>query len=172
MTAKIRNFYDWSADVKVGPLPIFVPWSLSFGELCNAWLWNGASSGSFCFLIKKTEALRKKMMPTSTISRPVEIGLRLTGIWPNSPILFRLLWTIVMGTGLIFQYKYILSHFSTTELSNLIDGLSTTLPYNLLFFKLITLWVKNRYAYSSCIFLLCWNSSLRQSFLVQYVLNC
>ncbi|EZA57553.1 hypothetical protein X777_02092 [Ooceraea biroi] len=84
------------------------------------------------------------MIPTTTVSRPVEIGLRLTGIWPNSSMLFRLLWTMVMGTGLIFQCLYLLTHFSIAELPNLIDGLSTTLPYSLLFFKLITLWVKNQ----------------------------
>lgn len=90
----------------------------------------------------------RAMIPTSTISPPVEIGLRLTGVWPNSSILFRLLWTTVMGTGLIFQYHYLLTHFSANDLSNLIDGLSTTLPYNLLFFKLIVLWVNNRYVIS------------------------
>ncbi|XP_029155059.1 LOW QUALITY PROTEIN: odorant receptor 82a-like [Nylanderia fulva] len=84
------------------------------------------------------------MIPTSTISRLVEICLRLTGIWPNSSIFFRLLWSIVMGTGLIFQYRYLLTHFSVEELPNFIDGLSTTLPYSLLFFKLIILWVNNR----------------------------
>lgn len=88
------------------------------------------------------------MIPTSTVSRPVEIGLRLTGIWPNSSIFFRLLWSIVMGTGLIFQYRYLLMHFSIEELPNLIDGLSTTLPYTLLFFKLIILWINNRYVFS------------------------
>ncbi|XP_011694618.1 PREDICTED: odorant receptor 4-like [Wasmannia auropunctata] len=84
------------------------------------------------------------MIPTSTVSRPVEIGLRLTGIWPNSSIFFKLLWTLVMGIGLIFQYHYLLTHFSTKQLPNLIDGLSTTLPHSLLFFKLIVLWVNNR----------------------------
>lgn len=93
------------------------------------------------------------MIPTSTVSRLVEIGLRITGItewpgWPNSSILFRLVWSAVMGTGLIFQYHYLLMHFSTKELPNLIDGLSTTLPYSLLFFKLIVLWINNRYAFS------------------------
>ncbi|XP_070150830.1 uncharacterized protein [Polyergus mexicanus] len=84
------------------------------------------------------------MVVTSTVSRPVEIGLRFTGIWPNSSINFRLLWSTVMGTGLIFQYQYLLTHFKIEELPNLIDGLSTTLPYNLLFFKLIILWINNR----------------------------
>ncbi|XP_036141371.1 uncharacterized protein LOC105831969 [Monomorium pharaonis] len=93
---------------------------------------------------KQKSGILDVMIPISTVSRPVEIGLRLTGIWPNSPIFFRLLWTLVMGTGLIFQYHYLLTHFSTKDLPNLIDGLSTTLPYSLLFFKLIVLWVKNR----------------------------
>ncbi|XP_012063162.1 PREDICTED: odorant receptor 4-like [Atta cephalotes] len=84
------------------------------------------------------------MIPISTVSRSVEIGLHLTGIWPNSSIFFKLLWTLVMGIGLIFQYYYLLTHFSTKELPNLIDGLSTTLPHSLLFFKLIVLWVNHR----------------------------
>ncbi|XP_011862414.1 PREDICTED: odorant receptor 63a-like isoform X2 [Vollenhovia emeryi] len=84
------------------------------------------------------------MLPASTIGRPVEIGLRLTGIWPNSSIFFRLLWSLVMGTVVIFQCHYLLTHFSSDELLHLIDGLSTALPYSLLFFKLIVLWVNNR----------------------------
>jgi len=63
----------------------------------------------------------------------------------NSSIFFRLLWTLVMGTGLIFQYYYILMHFNVEELPNLIDSLSTALPYSLFFFKLIILWTNNRY---------------------------
>ncbi|EFN71830.1 Odorant receptor 2a [Camponotus floridanus] len=66
--------------------------------------------------------------------------LKLIILWLNQ----RLLWSIVMGTGLIFQYRYLLTHFSIEELPNLIDGLSTTLPYTLLFFKLIILWINNR----------------------------
>ncbi|XP_011065038.1 PREDICTED: odorant receptor 67c-like [Acromyrmex echinatior] len=84
------------------------------------------------------------MIPTSTVSRSIEIGLHLTGIWPNSSIFFKLLWILVMGIGLIFQYYYLLTHFSTKELPNLIDGLSTTLPHSLLFFKLIVLWANHR----------------------------
>ncbi|KAL0111039.1 hypothetical protein PUN28_012798 [Cardiocondyla obscurior] len=84
------------------------------------------------------------MIPSSTVCRPIEIGLRLTGIWPNSSILFKLVWILVMGIGLIFQYHYVLTHFNTKELPHLIDGLSTTLPHSLLFFKLIVLWLNNR----------------------------
>ncbi|XP_011155606.1 odorant receptor 82a [Solenopsis invicta] len=84
------------------------------------------------------------MIPTSTVSQPVEIGLRIIGIWPNSSILFRLLWTLGIGTSLTFQYYYFLTHFSTEELPNLIDSLSTILPHSLLFFKLFVLWINNR----------------------------
>ncbi|XP_011859582.1 PREDICTED: odorant receptor 82a-like [Vollenhovia emeryi] len=84
------------------------------------------------------------MIPTSTVGRSVEIGLRLTGIWPNSSIFFKLLWTLMMGTGLTFQYRYFLKHFNAEELPNLIDSLSTILPHSLLFFKLIVLWFNNR----------------------------
>ncbi|EGI58891.1 Odorant receptor 2a [Acromyrmex echinatior] len=44
----------------------------------------------------------------------------------------------------IVTYYYLLTHFSTKELPNLIDGLSTTLPHSLLFFKLIVLWANHR----------------------------
>lgn len=94
------------------------------------------------------------MIPTSTVSQSIKIGLRLTGIWPNSSIFFRFFWTIVMATGLIFQYQYLLNHFSTSEdLSNFLDGLSTTLPYNLLLLKLIILWRNNRYVFLTFLFI-------------------
>lgn len=128
----------------MGSHPIFklISHSVSSGER--------AAVQSFSFFFARFSPSSSEfytMIPTSTVSRPVEIGLRLTGIWPNSCIFFRLIWSVVMGTGLIFQYHYLLTHFSTKELPNLIDGLSTTLPYSLLFFKLIVLWVNNRYAF-------------------------
>ncbi|XP_032669846.1 odorant receptor 22c-like [Odontomachus brunneus] len=84
------------------------------------------------------------MIPTSTVSQQAKIGLQLTGVWPNSSVLFKLLWTSIMIIALIFQYRYVLYHFNTDDLPHLIDGLSTTVPYSLLFFKLIVLWIKNR----------------------------
>nr|XP_012219955.1 PREDICTED: odorant receptor 22c-like [Linepithema humile] len=140
---------DWSADVKVGSHPIFmlIFRSVSSGE--RAAVTHKALSGTFAQFVRSVDEANFAMIPISTVSRPVEIGLRLTGIWPNSCIFFRLIWSAVMGTGLIFQYHYLLTHFSTKELPNLIDGLSTTLPYSLLFFKLIVLWVNNRYAFLS-----------------------
>ncbi|KYM97080.1 hypothetical protein ALC62_12188 [Cyphomyrmex costatus] len=43
-----------------------------------------------------------------------------------------------------FQYLYILEHFSISELSNIIDGLSLALDYSLTFVKLASLWIHRR----------------------------
>jgi len=136
----------------VGPYSIFMlSWSISFSEYVQRSYRNlgrnlrSLHSASSTEWTKKWSGILCAMIPTSTVSRLIEIGLRLTGIWPKSSIFFRLLWTLVMGTGLIFQYYYILMHFSVEELPNLIDSLSTALPYSLFFFKLIILWTNNRY---------------------------
>lgn len=130
---------------------MLISWSVSFSEYVqrsyrslvrNSCLFHSVLSTKWT---KRNVEFYRVMIPTSTVSRTVEIGLRLTGIWPNSSIFFRLLWILVMGTGLIFQYHYLLIHFNTKELPNLIDGLSTTLTYSLLCFKLIVLWMNNRY---------------------------
>lgn len=146
------NVLDWSAAMKVGPCPIFMLTSWAYLWASRNSYRTETSSETYMFVlfgsvneVNEKLGILRTMIPISTISRPVEIGLRLTGIWPNSLVLFRMLWTLVMGIVLIFQYHYLLIHFSTEELPNLIDGLSTTLPYNLLFIKLIVLWVNNRY---------------------------
>ncbi|XP_076666637.1 odorant receptor 13a [Andrena cerasifolii] len=47
-----------------------------------------------------------------------------------------------MTTAQIFQYWYLSTHFNFDNLANLVDSVSTTLPYSLLYFKLITFWRK------------------------------
>lgn len=150
------NVRDWStARSRWGPHLMLIFWSLSpdtnvrRSPLPGRSSVRGLATGSFVE-VAEAESQSNAMIPTSTVSPPVKIGLRLTGIWPNSSVLFKLLWTSVMGIGLIFQYRYIFNHFNTNDLSNLIDGFSTTLPYNLLFFKLVVLWIKNRYVFCLC----------------------
>ncbi|XP_076171912.1 odorant receptor 13a-like [Ptiloglossa arizonensis] len=83
------------------------------------------------------------MISINSVSRPVEIGLRLTGIWPSSyENIFRFIWIIIMISAQIFQYWYIKKHLNFDNLTNLVEGVSTTLPYSLLLFKLITFWNK------------------------------
>ncbi|KAK9298106.1 hypothetical protein QLX08_008431 [Tetragonisca angustula] len=87
------------------------------------------------------------MMSNRSISRLIVIGLRLTGIWPDSSyeIVVRCIWIVIMVFGQILQYRYIIKQISCGgNLTNVIDGLSTALPYSLLFFKLISFWINRR----------------------------
>ncbi|XP_026823983.1 odorant receptor 13a isoform X2 [Ooceraea biroi] len=86
------------------------------------------------------------MKVTSTIGRSVEIPLRMFGIWPGSPYvsLCRLFWTIALVTAQYFQYQYIITHIYIADLSDLMDGLSATLAFTLLFIKLVTFWINQR----------------------------
>ncbi|XP_068987567.1 odorant receptor 82a-like [Bombus flavifrons] len=84
------------------------------------------------------------MILSRSISRPVVIGLRLIGIWPGSSyeIIVRCIWVANMMSAQIFQYRYIIKHISSGNLADIVDSVSTTLPYSLLFFKIISFWIK------------------------------
>ncbi|XP_061928010.1 odorant receptor 63a isoform X2 [Apis cerana] len=86
------------------------------------------------------------MIPIRSISYPIVIGLRLIGIWPKSSyeIIVRFIWVIIMMCAQIFQYRYIINHIGFNNLTDLIDSVSTTLPYSLLCFKLISFWTKRK----------------------------
>lgn len=86
------------------------------------------------------------MIPIRSISYPIVIGLRLIGIWPKSSyeIIVRFIWVIIMMCAQIFQYRYIINHIGFNNLADLIDSVSTTLPYSLLCFKLINFWTKRK----------------------------
>ncbi|XP_029163736.1 uncharacterized protein LOC114935168 [Nylanderia fulva] len=86
------------------------------------------------------------MIVASTISPALKIGLRCLGLWPDMPH-STVYCFIVMSSTLIvqyFQYLYIFSHFKLSELSNLVDGLSSTLESSLMFIKLASLWKHRR----------------------------
>ncbi|XP_025073091.1 odorant receptor 82a-like [Pogonomyrmex barbatus] len=89
------------------------------------------------------------MKRTSTISRPVEIGLRFIGMWPDSAYA-TLYWLIYMTTMVIvqyYQYAYVLTHFDLSDISLLMDCLGLTLAYTLAFLKLFALWWNRRTFY-------------------------
>ncbi|CAL1674371.1 unnamed protein product [Lasius platythorax] len=89
------------------------------------------------------------MKYTSTISRPVEIGLRFIGMWPDSAYA-TLCWFIYMTTMVIvqyYQYAYVFAHFDLNDISLLMDCLGLTLAYTLAFFKLLALWWNRRRFY-------------------------
>ena len=81
-----------------------------------------------------------------TVSRSIEIGLRVIGVWPNSSfaILRRAFWMITFTMAQTFQYRYFLIHVRTDDLSHLMDGLSTTMSYSLLLLKLTIFWINRR----------------------------
>lgn len=87
------------------------------------------------------------MMPANTITRSIEIGLRIVGIWPGATyvIASRFFWTTTMLFAQIFQYRHVVLHCNSEDLEQLMDGLSATLSYSLLFVKLIIFWTKQRY---------------------------
>ncbi|KAL0111078.1 hypothetical protein PUN28_012802 [Cardiocondyla obscurior] len=89
------------------------------------------------------------MKRTSTISRPVEIGLRFIGMWPDSTYA-TLYWLIYMATMVLvqyYQYAYVLTHFDLSDISLLMDCLGLTLAYTLAFLKLLALWWNRRTFY-------------------------
>lgn len=86
-------------------------------------------------------------MSANTITRSIEIGLRVAGIWPGAAytVVNRLLWTTTMIAAQIFQYRHMALHLNSEDISQLMDGLSATLSYSLLCVKLIVFWTKQRY---------------------------
>lgn len=86
-------------------------------------------------------------MSANTITRSIEIGLRIVGIWPGATyvIASRFFWTTTMLFAQIFQYRHVVLHCNSEDLEQLMDGLSATLSYSLLFVKLIVFWTKQRY---------------------------
>ncbi|XP_011065213.1 PREDICTED: odorant receptor 13a-like [Acromyrmex echinatior] len=85
-------------------------------------------------------------MSANTITRSIEIGLRIVGIWPGATyaIISRLFWTTTMIVAQIFQYRHMAMHLNSEDISQLMDGLSATLSYSLLCVKLIVFWTKQR----------------------------
>ncbi|KAF3054438.1 Odorant receptor 181 [Nylanderia fulva] len=82
----------------------------------------------------------------SIVNPAVEFGLRAIGIWPGSPraMLCRICWTVSLGLAQTFQFRYIIACIETNNFPDLVDSVSTTLPYSLLCLKLIILWLNQR----------------------------
>lgn len=80
------------------------------------------------------------------ITCPIEVCLRLIGIWPYSSykIVQRVFWIIVMGISTVFQFWYCISYFKTADLPDLLDGITVTLSNTVTFIKLIILWFNYR----------------------------
>ncbi|XP_067206876.1 odorant receptor 10-like [Linepithema humile] len=98
---------------------------------------------------RKTDSNRSTMILIGTVSRSIEIGLRVIGVWPDSSytILRRAFWMITLAMAQTFQYWYFVIHVRTDDLSHLMDGLSTTMSYSLLLLKLAIFFINRRIFY-------------------------
>lgn len=79
------------------------------------------------------------MSSMNTVCHSVELGLRLIGVWPGTSyaILRRFLYISILAMFQTFQYRHLIAHFNMQDLSLLMDVLSATMAYSLLFIKLI-----------------------------------
>ncbi|XP_024876478.1 uncharacterized protein LOC112457564 isoform X1 [Temnothorax curvispinosus] len=86
------------------------------------------------------------MKVENTVSKAIEICLRIFGIWPNTScvLLRRVFWTVTVLIEQAFQYRYIVMHFNLIELSEMMNTLSTTMAYTILLCKLVIFWYKQR----------------------------
>lgn len=82
----------------------------------------------------------------NTVSRTIEISLRIFGIWPDTTyiLLRRLFWTVMLVIEQTFQYRYIIMRFHLIEFFEMIGVLSTTMPFTMFLIKLLIFWYKQR----------------------------
>ncbi|XP_072750442.1 odorant receptor 4-like isoform X1 [Anoplolepis gracilipes] len=80
------------------------------------------------------------------ISQAIEIYLRIFGIWPDSSciLLRRIFWIIALAIEQILQYQYIILHFYSFELFEIMDLLGETMAYTIVLIKIVILWYKQR----------------------------
>ncbi|XP_071568995.1 odorant receptor 82a-like [Temnothorax nylanderi] len=91
------------------------------------------------------------MKRTTTISRSIEIGLRFIGMWPDSayPNLYWFSYMTTIAIAQYYQYAYIFAHIDSNDIWLLMDCLSLTLAYSLVFLKLLILWWNRRFTMMS-----------------------
>lgn len=87
------------------------------------------------------------MTNTSTVCFSIKFVLHIFGVWPDASscvALRRLFWSATLIVTQIFQYAYFILHFYTDDLPDLMENLSCSLPYTLLFIKLVVFWTNQR----------------------------
>ncbi|XP_070150951.1 odorant receptor 4-like [Polyergus mexicanus] len=82
----------------------------------------------------------------NTLSKSMEIFLRIFGIWPESSCipLRRLFWTIAILMEQALEYQWVAVHFYSNEPFEVMKILSETMTYTIMFIKVIIFWVKKR----------------------------
>ncbi|OAD61998.1 hypothetical protein WN48_07675 [Eufriesea mexicana] len=87
------------------------------------------------------------MAPINTISQSVKYGLHYAASWPDASflILRKFLWMILFSVLHWHQYSYVIAHFRSDTLMEIIDNLGTCLAFTLMGVKLVIAW-----AHHSC----------------------
>lgn len=82
----------------------------------------------------------------NTLSKSMEIFLRIFGIWPESSCipLRRLFWTIAIMIEQVLEYQWVVVHFYSNEPFEIMKVLSETMTYTIMFIKVIIFWIKKR----------------------------
>jgi len=95
---------------------------------------------------RKREREREKqqgiIMHNSTINRILKSMLILCGIWPGttSVVICRVYWVIALAIDEICHYRYLLFHFHSNDLFDLMDCFSSFLTQMKFTTKLIVFW--------------------------------
>ncbi|XP_024889019.1 uncharacterized protein LOC112465622 [Temnothorax curvispinosus] len=86
------------------------------------------------------------MKVENTVSKAIEICLRIFGIWPTTSciLLRRLFWIFTLVIEQALQYRYIVKHFYLIEFSEIMIIFSITMAYTIFLFKLVVFWYKQR----------------------------
>ncbi|XP_011155782.2 odorant receptor 4 [Solenopsis invicta] len=86
------------------------------------------------------------MTRKSTINRTLKLMLTLCGVWPGTSyvIICRAYWIIALATDEICHYRYLLMHFHSRDLFDLMDCFSSFLTQVKFSIKLIIFWLNER----------------------------
>ncbi|XP_011147090.2 odorant receptor 4-like [Harpegnathos saltator] len=86
------------------------------------------------------------MIRRSTINRTIEFMFTLFGIWPGAScvLLRRAFWIVTIVIVQYCHYRYLLTHFYSDDLFNLMDCLSSLLAYAKVMSKLVMFWLNQR----------------------------
>lgn len=82
----------------------------------------------------------------NVVGRAIKIWLRIFGIWPSASGAFsrRLFWIVALMAEQIFQYRYVVVHFHSLSVSDMMNIFSEITTHAILLIKLGIFWCKQR----------------------------
>ncbi|XP_076640648.1 uncharacterized protein LOC143352206 [Halictus rubicundus] len=95
--------------------------------------------------IMKASASYISVLLAITVSQPVKYGLHFVGIWPGTPFpgLRKFFWVLSTTLCQIYQYKYVITHFTADGLMDMVNCLCFALPYTMTMVKLVIVWTNH-----------------------------